>query len=328
MKASVRILRLLSLLQVRREWSGVELSERLEVDPRTVRRDVDRLRELGYTIDSSAGPGGGYRLSAGSTTPPILLDDDEAIAVAVTLSAAASSVVDLQDTALRVLMKLDQLMPSRLRKRLSAVRDVTLSLPGAYAAVDQQTLTSIAVACRDQAIVSFDYRDQKNQLSARRVEPMRLVHTGRVWYLAAWDLERADWRTFRVDRIEPGSIESGASFTPRTPPEDFATYVSRSIASNPYRHRARLLLKGPFEELRKKIPAWIGLLEPDGADRSILSIGGDTPHALIAFIVHAGVDFELLDPPEAAEALRVVGERLLRGAKAASTTKYRRSRSS
>jgi predicted DNA-binding transcriptional regulator YafY len=292
----------------------MELSERLEVNARTLRRDIDRLRELGYTIDSSTGPGGGYRLGAGSTTPPLLLDDDEAIAVAVALTVAAGSVSDLQDIALRVLMKLDQLLPVRLRRRLKGVRDVTLSLPSQQS-VDHRTLIDIAAACRDHCVLVFKYRDRGEQLTPREVEPMRLVHTGRVWYLAAWDLERADWRTFRLDRLS--SIKTGAGFTPRKPPEDFATQVSRAITSSPYRYRARIALQGPVQENQQRIPPWIGLLEADGADQSVLTIGGPTYEALTAFVVHAGVDFELLDPPEAAEAIETIGRRLIRGARRA-----------
>jgi predicted DNA-binding transcriptional regulator YafY len=313
LKTAARVLRLLSLLQARREWSGAELGARLEVNARTIRRDVDRLRELGYVIDSSAGPGGGYRLGAGSATPPLLLDDDEAIAVAVSLTAAAGSVSDLQDIALRVLMKLDQLMPARLRRRLSALRDVTLSLPGSQVAVGHKTLTTIAAACRDHRRLFFKYRDQQNQTTAREVEPMRLVHTGRVWYLAAWDSVRADWRTFRVDRIENKAIKSGAEFVPREPPEDFVKQVSRAIASSAYQRRARLSLAGPIRDYEKKIPSWIGTLEPDGDDRCLLTVGADTDQALTTMIIHTGVDFVLRDPPELAPAIRKIAERLIRG---------------
>jgi predicted DNA-binding transcriptional regulator YafY len=312
LKASARVLRLLSLLQARREWSGADLSARLEVDVRTIRRDVDRLRDLGYVIDASAGPGGGYRLGAGSATPPLLLDDDEAVAVAVAL-ASAGSVASLQDTALRVLVKLDQLLPARLRRRLGALQSVTMQLGAAQAAVDPQTLATIGGACRDHDRLTFRYRDQRGQVTTREVEPMRLAHTGRVWYLAAWDTRRQDWRTFRVDRIEPAGLRPGDRFAPREPPEDFATLVSRAISAAPYRHQVRLRLAGSVREMSKRIPPWVGLLEPESDDRSVLTIGGDTYEAVTAYIVQAGVDFELLEPVAAAEPFRRIAQRLLRG---------------
>ena len=254
LKTSARVLRLLAMLQARREWAGAELAERLEVDVRTIRRDVDRLRELGYVIEASAGPGGGYRLGAGSATPPLLLDDAEAVAVAVALSAAASSVANLQDVALRVLVKLDQLLPARLRRRLGALQSMTVSLAAGQVAVDPRTLTALAAACRDHERVRFAYRDRRDQPSVRDVEPMRLVHTGRVWYLAAWDTQRADWRTFRIDRIDGAAgIALAGRFIPREPPEDLAKLVSRSIAASPYRRQVRLALAGSARELATRI---------------------------------------------------------------------------
>jgi predicted DNA-binding transcriptional regulator YafY len=310
---SARVLRLLSLLQARREWSGADLGARLEVDVRTVRRDVDRLRDLGYVIEASAGPGGGYRLGAGSATPPLLLDDDEALAVAVALGAAAGSVANLQDIALRVLVKLDQLLPARLRRRLGALQAVTLSL-AATPSVDPETLAALAAACRDQVRLRFRYRGRRHDVTRRDVEPMRLVHTGRVWYLAAWDLDRADWRTFRVDRIDAtAGLEPGARFAAREPPEDFATLVSRSISSSPYQRRVRLRVAGAPAEVARRIPPWVGVVEAGGDRHAVLTIGADTYEAVAALVVHAGVDFVLLDPPDAAAPLAEVARRLLRG---------------
>jgi predicted DNA-binding transcriptional regulator YafY len=202
---------MLSLLQVRREWSGDELGTRLDVDVRTIRRDVDRLRQLGYVIDASAGPGGGYRLSAGTATPPLLLDDDEAVAVAVALGAAAGSVASTDEVALRVLAKLDQLLPRRVRRRLSALPAVTVSLVSPRSAVSLNVLSAVAAACRDNLQLRFAYRDSRGAATARVVEPMRLVHTGRRWYLAAWDVDRGDWRTFRVDRVVTLPLPSAPS---------------------------------------------------------------------------------------------------------------------
>lgn len=311
MKASTRVLRLLSLLQARREWSGDELGERLEVDVRTVRRDVERLRELGYTIEASSGPGGGYRLGAGSATPPLLLEDDEAVAVAVALGAAAGTIANLQEVALRVLGKLDQLLPPRLRRRLSALPGVTVTLRRAQGAVDLEVLTRIAAACRDQVELRFEYGDRRGDTSARRVEPLRLAHTGRVWYLVAWDLERESFRTFRVDRVRSGLVR-GPRFTPRALPEDVATYVSRSIGVAPYRHHARLRLHGSMQEVARRVPPWVGVLEPS-AEGPVLSVGADCPEALASMILQAGVDFTLLEPRELAAPLRELAARLERG---------------
>jgi predicted DNA-binding transcriptional regulator YafY len=314
LKASARALRLLSMLQVRREWSGEELSARLAVDVRTIRRDVDRLRELGYVIDASAGRGGGYRLGPGTITPPLLLDDDEAVAVAVALGAAAGNATDADDVALRVLAKLDQLLPRRLRRRLSALPAVTVSLVNPRSVVSLSLLAAIAASCRDHLQLRFSYRDNRGTVTGRTVEPMRLVHTGRRWYLAAWDVERRDWRTFRVDRVQPQPrLAQGVRFVPRQPPEDFATLVSRSIAAYPYRYRARLRVKGSAAEIRTRIPPWLGVLEAVDDDHCILTTGGDTYETIAAMIVQAGVDFTLLEPLELGQAIRDVGARLLRG---------------
>lgn len=314
LKASARALRLLSMLQVRREWSGDELSRRLDVDVRTIRRDVDRLRELGYVIEASAGPGGGYRLGAGTVTPPLLLDDDEAVAVAVALGAAAGNAANTDDVALRVLAKLDQLLPRRLRRRLSALPAVTVSLVSPRSAVSLSVLAAIAAACRDQVQVRFSYCDTRGTVTARIVEPMRLVHTGRRWYLAAWDLDRGDWRTFRVDRVQPQPrLTQGPRFVPRQPPEDFATLVAKSISALPYHHRVRMRVMGSVADVRAKIPEWIGVLEPLDAESCVLTIGADSHDAVAALIVHAGVDFTLLEPQELAQPMRDVAARLLRG---------------
>lgn len=311
---SARVLKLLSLLQVRREWSGHELASRLDVDARTIRRDIDRLRHLGYTIEASAGVGGGYRLGSGEQTPPLLLEDDEAVAVA--LGAAAGSVGN-QEVALRVLAKLDQLLPKRLRRKLTGVPAVTLSLVAPESAASLNVLAAVASACRDTVQLRFAYRDMHGTVTARTIEPMRLVHTGRRWYLAAWDLVRGDWRTFRIDRIEAQPRPApGPTFRPREPPEDFATMVRKSITSWPQPFRARVRIEGSVTELRRRMPAWVGTLEALGDHSCALTVGGDSPEMLAGMILHAGVDFTLLDPPEAAQPIREVAHRLLRGVEA------------
>lgn len=312
--ASTRVLRLLSLLQARREWSGTELSERLEVDVRTVRRDANRLRELGYVIESAAGPGGGYRLAAGAHTPPLLLDDEEVLTIALALGSSAGTLGNLTQAALGLLVKLDQLLPTRLRRKWKGIADVTMTLPGRDAAVDTRLLTALAAACRDERRVTFNYGDRQQRETSRDVEPMRLVHTGRVWYLAAWDIGRQDWRTFRLDRInvEVG-VRLGVAFVPRSPPEDFATLVSRAISAAPYTHRARLRIPLPLEQARRQVPAWVGMLEPLDETRCVASLSANSHEALVALIVNAAVPFELIEPAELAAPIRAVAKRLLAG---------------
>jgi predicted DNA-binding transcriptional regulator YafY len=312
---SVRILRLLSLLQVRREWPGEELARRLDVDARTVRRDIDRLRQLGYSIDASSGVGGGYRLGAGAETPPLMLEDDEAVAVAVALGAAAGSVGDVQDVTLRVLAKLDQLLPKRLRRKLASLPAVTLSLIPEESMASLNMLAGVASACRDTLQLRFSYRDMRGTVTARTVEPMRLVHTGRRWYLAAWDVLRNDWRTFRVDRIEPQPRPAtGPRFIPRDPPEDFATMVQKSITNWVQPLHARVRVAGPAADLKARIPSWVGKVEPLDDSHSVLTVGGDCPEMLVALLLHAGEDFTVIGPPEAAQSIRDVAGRLLRAA--------------
>src|SRR5918994_1313406 len=295
LKTSARALRLLSLLQVRREWSGEELSDRLGVDVRTIRRDVDRLRELGYVIDASAGRGGGYRLGAGTATPPLLLDDDEAVAVAVALGAAAGNAANTDDVALRVLAKLDQLLPKRLRRRLSALPAVTVSLVNPQSAVSLSVLAAVAAACRDQVQLRFSYRDMRGAATSRTVEPMRLVHTGRRWYLAAWDIGRGDWRTFRIDRVQAQPrLTTAGRFVPRRPPEDFATMVSRAITSSHYRYQVRFRVRGSMAELRDRMPPWAGMLESLDEGHCVLTTGGDSCDHIAAMIIHWGVEFSLI----------------------------------
>jgi predicted DNA-binding transcriptional regulator YafY len=204
LQTSARLLRLLSLLQARAEWSGAELAEELGVTTRTVRNDVQRLRDLGYPVQASPGVGGGYRLGAGAALPPLLLDDEEAVAVAVGLrTAAGASVTDIQETSIRALAKLEQVLPSRLRHRVHALQAATVEIPAPGPTVDAAVLTAVAAACRDDQRLRFDYRDHDGSASVRTVEPHRLVHDRGRWYLVAWDRDRADWRTFRADRIQP-----------------------------------------------------------------------------------------------------------------------------
>jgi predicted DNA-binding transcriptional regulator YafY len=308
---STRLLRLLTLLQSRRHWSGRDLSERLEIDQRTVRRDVDRLRELGYPVQAFSGHGGGYQLGAGSSVPPVLLSDDEAVAVAVALRAAAGSVAKMEETSIGLLAKLDQVLPARLRKRASALHSVTITLPGSDSAPAVDVLTRIAAACRDNLKLKLSYKDRAGKATSRHLEPLRLAHTGRRWYLVAWDLDREDWRTFRVDRVQQVSA-IGAPFVPRKFPGDIVAYVSRSIMHMAYTYRVKLRLQGAHEVLSKQVPPWCGQLEKLDDQHCCLSLGADTMDNLVTMLVMTGMDFEVLEPRELIPELKKVSDRLMR----------------
>jgi predicted DNA-binding transcriptional regulator YafY len=227
-----RLLRLLALLQSQMDWPGAALARRLGVSTRTVRSDMGRLRRLGYPVHATSGVAGGYRLGAGARLPPLVLDDEEAIAVAVGLrTAAATTIGGIEETSLRALAKLEHVLPARLRPRVAALAAYTVPVPGTGPAVDGEVLATLASACRDRRRLRFDYRDHHGVDTVRATEPHRLVSTGRRWYLVAWDLDRDDWRTFRVDRLTPW-IPTGPTFAPRPiPAGDAITYVTNGVAS-------------------------------------------------------------------------------------------------
>lgn len=315
MAASSRLLRLLSLLQSRRHWSGPELAERLEVTPRTVRRDVDRLRQLGYPVRSDGGPGGGYELAAGSALPPLLLDEDEFLAVAVGLrQAAAGPVGGAGEATLRALAKLEQVIPPRLRSRLRGLYQAFQPITPSDPQVTHERLMILATACRDLVRLSFDYRDRADRQERREVEPHAVVCTHARWYLLAWDRGRGDWRTFRVDRIasEP---EAGARFLPRRiPGGKAADFVARSVAVDGYRLKARVLLHAPRARAAGLIPPAAGRLQAEGEDRCLLETGANHPEGLAAHLAMLGVEFEVLEPPELVEAVKELAARLRRAA--------------
>ncbi|MGW6710559.1 helix-turn-helix transcriptional regulator [Streptomyces sp. NPDC054956] len=313
LETSARLLRLLSLLQAHREWTGSDLAERLGVTPRTVRRDVDRLRELGYPVNASPGTGGGYQLGAGAELPPLLLDDDEAVAVAVGLRTAAGNGVEgIGEASVRALAKLEQVLPSRLRGRVSALNRFTVPLlrgPGANA-VDPSVLTELASVCRDAERLRFGYRDHEGTVSRRTVEPHRLVCTERRWYLVAWDLDRSDWRTFRADRIEPRPPH-GPRFTPRpAPAEDLAAYVSQGIAQRAYAARAVVRLRVPAAEAAQIIRPGDGVLEPLDEESCLLRTGAVNLDVLVIHIMLIGCEFEVVEPEELTDRIRAARDLL------------------
>ncbi|MGH9495760.1 MAG: helix-turn-helix transcriptional regulator [Candidatus Sulfotelmatobacter sp.] len=312
-QTSARLLRLLSLFQAQRYWSGIDLANRLDVTARTLRRDVDRLRSLGYPVHSSSGLAGGYQLGAGATLPPLLLDDDEAVAVTLGLRTSASGGVSgIEEASMRALMKLEQVLPPRLRHRVAALHGfiVPLGRQGRGPTVDAERLSIIAGACRDYEGIRFKYQDRAGAPTERNVEPHRLVHTGYRWYLVAWDTIRNDWRTFRVDRIE-GKLKTSIRFKPRKPPEgDFAAYVSKSLSQAPYPVRARITLHAPVEVLAKKIPAFAGVLEAIDESSCMLRTGSHSVEGIAMHLYWLGVDFQIHEPEELIAHVRKLAERL------------------
>lgn len=302
LETSARLLRLLSLFQARRYWSGAELSTRLEVNARTLRRDVDRLRSLGYPVQSTSGAAGGYQLGAGATLPPLLLDDEEAVAVAVGLRTAASgTVAGIEEASVRALAKLEQVLPTRLRRRVAALHSYIVMLAAPGPTVDAEMLATIAGACRDSEKLKFAYLSRDGASTAREVEPHRLVNTGRRWYLAAWDIDRHNWRTFRVDRIA-SKLSPGSRFAPRRPPEGgFAEYVSRSVGYAPFPLQAHIVFHAAAEQVAEKIPRAVGMIEPIDGSSSRLRTGAVSLDMLSVWIALIGVEFQVEHPPELIE---------------------------
>ena len=313
LETSARLLRLLSLLQARRDWTGTELAARLGVTTRTIRNDMDRLRGLGYPVDARPGVAGGYRLGTGGALPPLLLDDEEAVAVAIGLRAAASgSIVGIEETSVRALVKLQQVLPSRLRRKVSAFQSSALPMPSRGPRVDPDVLTTIASACRDHEQLRFDYQAHSGTASRRSVEPYRLVNDRRRWYLVAWDTDRDAWRTFRVDRIEPRT-PTGVRFTPRALPPDreIAAQVARGIGEATWRYRARVIVHAPAAHVRDRMPIPVEV-EPLGEDQCAFEPGSDHPEMLALYLGLLDADFTIADSPELIDALRRLTRRYQR----------------
>ncbi|KWX58029.1 YafY family protein [Mycobacterium sp. NAZ190054] len=305
-----RVLQLLGLLQSRRVWTGEELARRLGVTTRSVRRDVDRLRDLGYPVHASTGHGGGYQLGAGAALPPLLLDPEEAVAMAVCLRVAAGgSVAGVGESALRALSKLDQVMPARLRSQVAAVHDATVTLGAATdTPVEPDVLMTLARASRDREHVTAAYVDIHGNPTRRRLEPYRLVTTGRRWYLLCFDRDRDDWRSLRLDRMSEVRAV-GTTFTPREAP-DAASYIRRAISSSSYPYVARVRYFAPYEVVARAFPAASVQVEPDGPDACILTAGADDPERMVPWLAMPGCDFEVLEPPEVIAAVRLVADRI------------------
>ncbi|MEQ7010627.1 YafY family protein [Actinopolymorpha sp. B17G11] len=296
MDPAVRLLRLLSLLPSRPWWPGPDLAARLDVSPRTLRRDMTRLRELGYPVQATGGQAGGYTLGAGGRLPPLLLDDEEAVATTVGLQlAAASAVAGIENSSVAALAKLDQVLPPRLRERVRALQEATVQLPGpALPAVDPTVLTALATACRRTETLRFSYTDHAGRISARIAEPYQIVQAGERWYLVAQDRDRQAWRTFRIDRIT-GPAPTGERSRITDPP-DAAALVLESTKLAVYRYEARILLDLAHEKAARAFRGRI--VEPAPHGRSILRVAADDLASLASYAAGLSYDFEVLDPPE------------------------------
>lgn len=300
------MLALLSLLQNPRDWPGHLLAERLEVSPRTVRRDVDRLRELGYRIGATKGPDGGYRLAAGSELPPLLFDDEQAVAIAVALQSVPSSGVDIDEAASRALATVRQVMPSRLRHRVDGIR-----FSGAQNStrVDPAVLEAVSAAVRERRMLRFDYGT--HDAPARRTEPQEIVAREGRWYLVAWDLDAEDWRTFRLDRLRP-RIPTGPSFTPRRlPAADAPTYLAARAKGSDAEDRWPCVGVVVIELPAREVTPWVadGELE-EIDDRSCrVTVGSWSWTGVLASVARFDAPFTVEGPPPLAEAARLLSLR-------------------
>jgi len=315
MTTSARLLRLLTLLQARPVWSGRDLAARLEVTTRSIRRDVERLRELDYPVEAVSGPGGGYRLGSGRALPPLLLDDDEAVAVVLALRTAAAegSVSGIGELSLSALTKLEQVLPVRLRARVTVVQAATIAIGGGVTPVPADLLVLLARACQLPERVTFGYARRDGTASSRRVEPYRLVQASRRWYLVARDVRAAAWRTFRVDRMTD-VVGTGHRFVVVDPP-DAAGFVSEAISSAPYRYQADVVISAPYELMVSRVPATVATVTAIDTDTCRLRSGSDSLDALAMHLALLGCDFSVRSPPELVEAVAGMGERLSRCAR-------------
>jgi predicted DNA-binding transcriptional regulator YafY len=311
-QTSARLLALLSLLQQRREWPGPELAGRLEVGTRTIRRDVEKLRDLGYPIEAAPGIAGGYRLGPGVQMPPLLLDDAEAVAVAVGLrSAASGSIAGIEEYSVRALAKLEQILPSRLRDRVRALGDATSTFRVEGPRIDADDLALIAGACRDGVRLLFSYTAKDGEATSREVEPAAVVHTGWRWYLVAYDLGRDAWRTFRIDRIADPP-RTGARGTRReVPGGDPAAFVKQSIrGAEGDVVRGRVRLRAPADVIGARVPARYATVAPDGSDGCIVTTTGRWNREFLVWMALMDAELTVLEPPELVEEAERVVRRL------------------
>lgn len=318
LETSARLLELLSLLQLKRDWTSAELAGRLEVSTRTVRADVARLRSLGYPVNSRPGIAGGYRLAAGTAMPPLLLDDDEAVAVAVGLGAVATQRLGVEETSLTALAKLEQVLPARLRRRVAAVREATSVVPGARPPLDLSVLGAVAAAIRGHERLRFGYTKPGGSEGIRHAEPQRLVSWGTLWYLLAWDLDRDDWRVFRVDRMVVHA-PIGVRFQPRAiPADDIVEYVVGRVSKAAWTYRARVLVHAPAAKVAAKIRIPVDIEVVDEFTCQVV-LGSDHPDRLALWLTQLDLDLEVIDGDELAVAFDRLATRFRRAAGGVST---------
>jgi predicted DNA-binding transcriptional regulator YafY len=311
LQASVRLLRLLTLLQARSSWTGPELADRLEITPRTLRRDVDRLRSLGYPIEGETGVAGGYMLGAGATLPPLSLDVDEATAVFIGLHVAAGTgVTGASSSAMRSLAKLERVLPPRLRKNLRALHGSVLSLADRSPQLSLANVSTLAASCSERIVTRIAYTARDGISTERRIEPFRIVRVGAIWYLVAWDPSKAEWRTFRLDRIASVTPES-ERFKSRPPPgDDLVEYVTKSLSSSGFTHRAKVLLHAPIEAVRRRTGPHDGLFKRVSDTTCSMELGAPTLDVLAARIIWLGVDFDVLESEALRQHLKLVAARI------------------
>ena len=331
LQTSARLLRLLTLLQSRASWAGPELAQRLEVAPRTLRRDVDRLRSLGYPIEGATGVAGGYVLGPDASLPPLSLEADEATAVFVGLHVAAGTgVTGAGTSAMRALAKLELVLPTRLRKNLRTLHSQVIELGDRPRRLSLANVSEIAGACSERQVTRIRYTAHGGATTDRRVEPFRLVRVGAIWYLVAWDPWKEEWRTFRLDRIV--SVERQSErFKARPPPgDDLVEYVTRSLSSSLYPHQAKVLLHAPIEDVRRRIGPRDGLFVRVSETTCTMELGAQTLDVLAARILWLGVDFEVITSDALRCHLQALAERLARASvrQAARSTPRRPTRAS
>lgn len=310
---TARILQLLSLLQTRRAWTGPELMTRLEVSERTLRRDIERLRDLGYQVRATTGPTGGYQLEAGADIPPLLLDEEEAIAIAIGLrTAAGGTITGIEDTSVRALAKLEQVLPPRIRRQVNILQTTIVPVLQPWVTVDADILTTVAHACRDSERLRFEYSARDGQTTERNVEPHQLVSIHQRWYLLAFDRDREDWRTFRLDRMG-APWATRARFSPRQiPGDDAAGYVQQSLRSMPTRYQVAATLYASASEIEGRLHHGHGSVEPVDDRSCRFRAEGDYLEWLAFQLVWLGVDFEIQEPPELIAYVEELAARLTR----------------
>ena len=312
LQSSARLLALLSLLQLRREWTGSELAARLDVGPRTIRRDIERLRDLGYPVEGARGVAGGYRLGAGAHLPPLLLDDTEVVAIVVGLRmAAAVAVAGMEESAVQALTKLEQLMPGRLRPRVRALAGATSAFAVEGPSVDPELLVTLAAACRDYTELRFGYQTKDGGSARRHVQPCAVVHSGFRWYLVAFDIDRDAWRTFRVDRVRGRITPGQRGHRVTVPGGDPAAYVREQLgAAEPEAARGRVRITAPADRVRPRIPKRWATVEPDGSGACVVTTLGAWTETFLVRLALIDEPMSILGPPDLVEALHRTSARL------------------